>query len=40
MCDVMDAGKGPDRLDLLLSDYFRPEAATELPRRIATAARE
>ena len=40
MCDVMDAGKGPDRLDLLLSDYFRPEAATELPRRIATAAQE
>ena len=40
MCDVMDAGKGPDRLDLLLTDYFRPEASTDLPRRIATAARE
>jgi O-6-methylguanine DNA methyltransferase len=40
MCDVMDAGKGPDRLDLLLTDYFRPAAAADLPRRIATAARE
>ena len=40
MCDVMDAGKGPDRLDLLLTDYFRPEAAADLPRRIAIVARE
>ena len=37
----MDEGKRPDRLDLLLTDYFRPEsAAAELPRRIAAAARE
>ena len=37
----MDDGKRPDRLDLLLTDYFRPEsAAAELPRRIAAAARE
>jgi O-6-methylguanine DNA methyltransferase len=35
-----DEGKRPDRLDLLLTDYFRPEAAAELPRRIAAAARE
>lgn len=40
MCDVMDAGKGPDRLDLLLTDYFRPEASTDLSRRIARAAQE
>ena len=38
MDDVM--GKGPDRLDALLTDYFRPEAATDLPSRIAMAARE
>src|SRR5258705_7427474 len=39
--DDMDEGKRPDRLDLLLTDYFRPEsAAAELPRRIAAAARE
>src|SRR5260370_29255441 len=37
----MDEGKRPDRLDVLLTDYFRPEsAAAELPRRIAAAARE
>jgi O-6-methylguanine DNA methyltransferase len=36
----MDEGKRPDRLDLLLTDYFRPESAAELPRRIAAAARE
>ncbi len=40
MCDAMDGSKGPDRLDLLLSDYFRPEAATDLPRRITAAAQE
>src|SRR5690242_16411155 len=40
MCDVMDAGKGPDRLDQLLTDYFRPEAGTELPPRVAVAARQ
>ena len=40
MCDVMDAGKEPDRLDLLLAAYFRPDPATDLPRRIATAARQ
>jgi len=35
-----DAGK-PDRLDLLLTDYFRPEGApADLARRIAAAARE
>jgi O-6-methylguanine DNA methyltransferase len=40
MYDAMDEGKRPDRLDLLLTDYFRPEmAAADLPRRIATAAR-
>src|SRR5260370_39502182 len=37
----MDEGRRRDRLDLLLTDYFRPEsAAAELPRRIAAAARE
>ena len=37
----MDDGKRPDRLDILLTDYFRPEmAAADLPRRIAAAARE
>ena len=38
----MDEGKRPDRLDLLLTDYFRPESAAAelLPRRIAAAARE
>ena len=41
MHDAMDDGKRPDRLDLLLTDYFRPEmAAADLPRRIAAAARE
>jgi O-6-methylguanine DNA methyltransferase len=40
MDDVMEGGKGPDRLDALLTDYFRPEAATDLPSRIAMAARE
>jgi O-6-methylguanine DNA methyltransferase len=40
MCDVIDGGKGPDRLDLLLTDYFRPEASTDLPSRIASAARQ
>ena len=41
MHDTMDDGKRPDRLDLLLTDYFRPEmAAADLPRRIAAAARE
>jgi len=40
MHDAMDEGKRPDRLDLLLTDYFRPEAPGEdLPRRIAAAAR-
>jgi len=40
MYDAMDDGKHPDRLDLLLTDYFRPEmAAADLPRRIAAAAR-
>ena len=40
MYDAMDEGKRPDRLDLLLTDYFRPEtAAAELPRRISAAAR-
>jgi len=40
MHDAMDEGKHPDRLDLLLTDYFRPEAPGEdLPRRIAAAAR-
>jgi O-6-methylguanine DNA methyltransferase len=40
MHDAMDEGKRPDRLDLLLTDYFRPEApAEDLPRRIAAAAR-
>jgi O-6-methylguanine DNA methyltransferase len=37
---AMDGDKRPDRLDLLLTDYFRPEAAAELPRRIATAVQE
>lgn len=41
MYDAMDDGKRPDRLDILLTDYFRPEmAAADLPRRIAAAARE
>ena len=41
MHDAMDDGKRPDRLDILLTDYFRPEmAAADLPRRIAAAARE
>lgn len=40
MCDVVDGSKGPDRLDLLLTDYFRPEAATDLSRRLASAAQE
>jgi O-6-methylguanine DNA methyltransferase len=40
MHDTMDDGKRPDRLDRLLTDYFRPEmAAADLPRRIAAAAR-
>lgn len=35
-----DVGK-PDRLDLLLTDYFRPEGApSDLARRVAMAARE
>lgn len=40
MSDAMGGRKGPDRLDLLLTDYFRPEAAPDLPRRIAAAAQE
>jgi len=41
MYDLTDDGKRPDRLDLLLTDYFRPEmAGADLPRRIAAAARE
>jgi len=40
MDDVTDAGKSPDQLDVLLTDYFRPEAAPGLPARIATTARE
>jgi hypothetical protein len=27
MHDLTDDGKRPDRLDLLLTDYFRPEMA-------------
>jgi O-6-methylguanine DNA methyltransferase len=41
MYDLTDDGKRPDRLDLLLTEYFRPEmTAAHLPRRIAAAARE
>jgi O-6-methylguanine DNA methyltransferase len=36
----MDGVKGPDRLDLLLTDYFRPESGSALPRRIAAAVQE
>jgi O-6-methylguanine DNA methyltransferase len=36
----MDGAKGPDRLDLLLTDYFRPESGSALPRRIAAAVQE
>jgi O-6-methylguanine DNA methyltransferase len=40
MHDSMDDGKRPDRLDLLLTDYFRPEMGGEdLSRRVAAAAR-
>jgi O-6-methylguanine DNA methyltransferase len=40
MSDAMDEGKRPDQLDVLLTDYFRPEmAAAGLPRRIVAAAR-
>jgi O-6-methylguanine DNA methyltransferase len=41
MHDVVDDVSRPDRLDALLADYFRPEAAPEgLGRKIAAALRE
>jgi O-6-methylguanine DNA methyltransferase len=40
MTDVMTDVSEPDRLDLLLADYFRPETASvDLARKIAVAAR-